>query len=212
MILPEEIINDYPFDNTPRLNDMKQYLIHHYNAQTLKQYQKQQTFMTKDEIMNSMPMKIVDFFNTTKSVEKKPVEKTLVEKKLVEKKLPKEKFWADELDQLEAFRIFVDTKYEPSTTPDLKFKDLMTAYNSFSNNDVPCTWSAKYDAVFKKLDIKIEKVQDPRYARQGGSGTCYVLLCPKGHKKIDVVAELPNISNMSLDDNFNRIPFIPIPK
>ena len=86
----------------------------------------------------------------------------------------------------------------------------MTHFNQESDLNTQVTWSAKYDALFKTLNIAIDKIVDPRYAKQGTSGTCYVLLCIKGSKSTNTIGELPDIGGMNLNDNFNKIPFIPI--
>ena len=125
-----------------------------------------------------------------------------------EKKPVKEKFWADHQDEFDKFKTFIETQYDVSDTPDLKFKDLMIAYSNHVQVTLPSSWSAKYEAVFNKLNIANEKVVNPRFAQQGGGGTAHVFLRPKSKKNNDLVVSM---QQMTIPD-INTIPYIPIPK
>ena len=50
----------------------------------------------------------------------------------------------------------------------------MIAFNEFLVNEyaIPLCWNVKYEPLFDELNIKYEKIVDPRY--QQGNGTCYV--------------------------------------
>ena len=61
MILPEDVINEYKFEQ-PSPIGLKEYLINYYNSLTLHKYKEQQQFLTAKEIYQHMPNKIIDFY------------------------------------------------------------------------------------------------------------------------------------------------------
>jgi len=196
--IPEDIINQYPFDaNTKQVQLLKVYLIHHFNTLTLQHLKKHQVIMSKNDIMVLLPNKIIDYYSTSKG-----------EKKTNEKKEKKKEFWSDDDDQLAMFKTFIHTHYRTSEIPDVKFKDLMLAYNLDTEQSVPTSWSAKYASLFTTLNIKFDKIVSPKFAHQGGGGTCYVFLQPRITKTRHI--EKKN-DTLTIPD-VNTIPYIPIPK
>jgi hypothetical protein len=151
MILPEEVINHYNFElQNTKIDALKEHLIHHYNSLTLKKYKETGEFYSKDEIVDSLPPKIVEWFYYTKK-DKKQV------------------FWAENDFYLEKFKTFIHSKYIQTDECQLKFKDLMISFGKLCQMDIPYTWSSKYAILCKNLDIKYEKVIDPRYANSTGT-------------------------------------------
>jgi hypothetical protein len=92
-----------------------------------------------------------------------------------------DKFWADDEANLNLFKNFINSKYDVSDSADTKFKDLMTAFSNHSGITISCIWSTKYENLCQKINLKFDKVVNPRYASQG-SGTCHVFLTPKDYK------------------------------
>lgn len=155
-MIPEDIIS------TCNINDktLKDYLVNHFNRLSLQHYKTTQQLLSEDEIKNAIPNKITEFYKKPISNKKDDIKKD---------------DWED------AFKSFIDTKYDVSTTPDTKFKDLMTSFTAFSGITVTCTWCAKYETLCQKLNIKFEKIVDPRFAAKGGAGTCHVYLRLKNY-------------------------------
>lgn len=61
MILPEEIINEYNFDNC-----LKSHIVAHYNNLTLRKYNETGEFSTKIEILESLPH-IISYYSQYKT-------------------------------------------------------------------------------------------------------------------------------------------------
>ena len=62
--IPEDLINTYPFDNqTANLTQLKDFLIHHYNNQTLRKFKSDNVLLTKEEMLMTMPNKIIEYFS-----------------------------------------------------------------------------------------------------------------------------------------------------
>ncbi|HSW76862.1 MAG TPA: hypothetical protein VLG50_07440 [Candidatus Saccharimonadales bacterium] len=192
MLIPEDIINDYQFNITTNINQLKTYLINHYNAETLTCYKNSNLFLTKDEIFATLPNKIIEFY-------------TLNSKNVVKKK-EKEKFWTEDEEVLNQFKAYMDLKYVVSETADVKFKSLMEGFNEHTSRSYPVTWSKNYDTMCQKLNIKYEKKLDERFANKGGNGTCFVFLKSKNKKDIIVT------TNHIKPQIFDHIPYIPISK
>jgi hypothetical protein len=190
MILPEEVINNYPFETNN--DNLKLYLINYYNLMTLRNYKETGQFYTEQEILIKMPNKIIEFY--TNNVEKQEMKDIKCDKK--------KGFWTDDKVLVDKLDTFIKTKYNVSSTPDVKFKDLMTEFSKYTGMDLPNTWSVKYESICTEMDIKWEKVIDPRYIGKG-NGTCYLFLTPKN----DTV-----ITNKKITNLFPLIPEIPIPK
>lgn len=166
MLLPEDIINNYQFSDHAQLNELKIYLINYYNLMTLRKYKECQNFLSENEILLQMPNQIINFYSSSsiKSTTSLPLIKT------------KSGFWADDKQLLEQFTNFIKTKYKTSDTPSIKFKDLMLAFNKETHIETTYTWSLKYETILNNLDVKFEKVVDPRFSSRGGSGTTYLFL------------------------------------
>ena len=155
MELPETIINQYNFEiNNRDIVLLKQYLINHYNMLTLRQYKESKTFLSKEDILTNMPIKIVEWYSA-KSKDKKD-----------------KKLWIDDTDSVVKFTTFLKS-YSKTEDCTLKFKNLMVQFSQIVPN-IPLSWNVKYESLFDELNIKYEKIVDPRY--QGSSGTCYVNL------------------------------------
>jgi len=168
MLLPEDVINNYQFTDQPQINELKTYLINYYNLMTLRKYKECEQFLSSEEILQQMPNQIINFYSLSKQIEK------LSSLPLISTK--SKGFWADDKQLLEQFTTFVKTKYKVVDTPSLKFKDLMLDFTKETNIETTYTWSNKYEVILTNLEIKFEKVVDPRFAQKGGNGTCYVYL------------------------------------
>jgi hypothetical protein len=188
MILPEEVINDYPFENTD--DNLKLFLINYYNLMTLRNYKETGEFYREQDIVSKMPNKIIEYY-TTKKPEVKEIKIEL-----------KKGFWAEDPLLLDKLDTYIKSKYNVSSTPDVKFKDLMTEFAKHIGMDIPNTWSTKYQTMCHDINIKWERVIDPRYIGKG-NGTCHLFLTPKN----DTV-----ITNKKITNLFPLIPEIPLPK
>lgn len=167
MILPEDTINNYQFNNNPQLNELKNYLINYYNSMTLKKYKECQQFLTEEDILMQMPNQIINFYSSS-----------FVPLKTTSQPIVKAKggFWADDKQLLDQFSSYINTKYKISASPTLKFKDLMLNFTRDTHIETTYTWSSKYESILSGLDIKFEKVVDPRFANKGGNGTTFLYL------------------------------------
>lgn len=186
MILPEDIINNYPFEKNDE--QLKLFLINYYNLMTLRNYKQKGIFYTEQEMYDKMPNKIMEFYISKPDLK---IDKT---KKSV--------FWADDKILYEKFNSFIQLKYNVSLTSDVKFKDVMIDFSKYINMEVPITWSSKYETIIDDLNIKYEKVIDPRFIGKG-NGTCHLFLTPKN----DII-----ITNKKLNNLIPSIPDIPKPK
>ena len=194
MILPEDVINNYPFETSD--NNLKVFLINHYNLMTLRNYKEVGEFYTEQEIVSKMPNKIIEYYTNNNTNSHKEVKS--------ESKYDKGKkgFWADDKALLDKFDDYIKSKYMKSSTPDVKFKDLMTEFGKHIHMDIPNTWSTKYETICHEMDIKWERVIDPRYIGKG-NGTCHLFLTPKN----DTIVTNKKITNL-----FPLIPEIPLAK
>lgn len=163
MILPEDIINNYPFESNEQLDKLKTFLINYYNGATLKKYKECNEFLYEQEIYAKMPNKIIEFYTTNNTSNTKNTANTTVSNKV---KNPEA--WEDKFEE------FIKDNYVVSLTPDTKFKDIMIDFNESSGITVKQNWGKDYEALCNKLNIKYEKIVDPRY--KGSSGTCYLFL------------------------------------
>jgi hypothetical protein len=163
MILPEDVINQYTFEQ-PNPTKLKEYLINHYNLLTLRKYKEQQQFLTAEEIYQHMSNKIIEFYtqHNNNKVLTNPAPPKLI----------KPTFWADE--HLDTFKTFIQEQCTVTTKPTLKFKELMTTFTRVTNVEATYKWSARYADIFNTLNIKYERVIDPKYAHS--TGTYYVYL------------------------------------
>ena len=165
MILPEEVINGYDFGNgNKNITLLKEYLIHHFNTMTLRRYKEMHEFYTKEDIILALPPKIVEFYSI-----KQPKHKDTKDKF----KPNDGKMWIEDNEIVEKLKVFIDhcVKTEECT---LKFKDFMMAFSQSINTPLPFYWNAKYEPLFDTLNVKCQKIVDPRY--QQGSGTCHINL------------------------------------
>lgn len=184
-VIPEDVINTYQFANATQLPVLKTYLTNHYNLETLRLYKNTGQFLTKEEILTGLPNKIIEFYSTST-----PVKAT---------KMVKEKFWTEDEQLLAKFREFLSEKYKVSDSPDTKFKDLMVKFGEHIQQSLPVVWSKNYETMCANLDIKFDKIVNPRF--QGSSGTCHVFLrsltAPKVYAKREIeivpVGTIPDI-------------------
>ena len=168
MILPEDVINNYQFHDHPQIDELKTFLINHYNLMTLRKYKECKEFLLQDEILQQMPNQIISFYSQSKPAAHSTSQPILKSKS----------FWADDIQSLDQFATFIKTKYKISDTPSLKFKDLMLEFTKDTQIEATYTWSNKYESILTNLEIKFEKVVDPRFAQKGGNGTTFVYLKP----------------------------------
>lgn len=182
MELPEDIIAEYNFTTLPA-KELVDYLIHNFNALTLKSYKENQKFLTKNEIIAVLPSKIVEYYsqNTPKSTAR-PIPKS------------SPKSWVDDPQQVDKFNKFIAKCYQVSDKPDSKFKDVMTDYCLEEKLDYPCVWSSKYEELCHKLGIKYEKIVNPRFATS--TGTCHLYLRSKSTKcrALCYIGEIPDLN------------------
>jgi hypothetical protein len=171
MILPEDIINNYQFENNDKLDDLKQHLINHYNTLTLRHYKDTNEFLTQDDILKQMPNLIIKFYTQQNQSINKPV-------------LKPKGFWAENVDCLETFKTFLSNHYNTVDCPTTKFKDLMIHYEKESGVEVSQTWCAKYETLCNQLNIQYKKIVDPRY--KNSTGVCFVFLKSKVQQKVVV--------------------------
>lgn len=160
-MIPEDIVNNY--NVTDKL--CKDYLINHFNRLSLQHYKNNNSLLEEEKIKEALPNKILDYYASSKKTTTKTADK----------------FWADDDQYLSTFKLFISEKYDVSAAPDTKFKDFLTSFSVYSGINMTCTWSSKYENLCNKLNIKFEKVVDPRFANKG-TGTCYVFLKEKGKK------------------------------
>ena len=193
MELPEDIITQYAFtqplgtpDRQSPPKELIDYLIHDFNALTLKNYKESQKFLTKEEILTSLPNKIIGFYTISQ-----PPKSVISSPRATAKSV---KSWTDDEQQVEAFREFIHDAYQPSDKPDSKFKDVMTAFCSHKSFEYPCVWSMKYEELCQKLNIKYEKVVNPRFA--SSFGTCFLYLKGKTLKNrpLCYINEIPDLN------------------
>jgi hypothetical protein len=139
---------------------------------TLRKYKNDGVFLTSEEIYQHMPNKIIEFYTANSN--------------MTVKKIKPPTFWADE--HLETFKTFILEKCKASTTPDLKFKELMTTFTRLTNIEATYKWSAKYETIFNNLNIKYERVIDPKFSHS--TGTFHLYLKFKNIKKLKAVTQL----------------------
>jgi hypothetical protein len=203
MILPEDVIHNYQFEiKQPSIDELKTFLINHYNTLTLRKYKESNEFLTEQEIILKLPNLIIEFYSN------KPIptpQTTLTVNKT------KGGFWLDDSNNLNQFTNFIQTHYEPVDSPTTKFKDLMCAFTKETGIESTSMWSSKYEAICDQLAIKYEKVVDPRFINKGGNGTCFVFLksikttvpVVVNKKYEGLIPQIPNVEKQS------TIPVIP---
>ena len=192
MILPEDVINNYPFEPTEQLDKLKTFLIHYYNATTLKKYKECNEFMTEQEIYAKMPNKIIEYYTMNNTINNTTNNTTNNINVNLPKVVKNTSGWEDKFEQ------FIKDKYTTSLTPDTKFKDIMIDFTDVSGVIVKHKWGKEYEALCNKLNIKYEKIVDPRY--KGSTGTCYLYL--KLHQQ-------PTIIEKKFNSLIPNIPLIP---
>lgn len=168
MILPEDVINNYPFDPNEQLDKLKTFLIHYYNATTLRKYKDCNEFMSEKEIYEKMPNKIIEFYTTANNTSNTSNVSNVNNNNNISKAIKNTIGWEDTFEQ------FIQDKYVTSLTPDIKFKDIMMEFAEACKVNVKYNWGKEYEVLCNKLNIKYEKISDPRY--KGSSGTCYLYL------------------------------------
>src|SRR6187431_1223795 len=154
MILPETVINAYNFGVTNKnVVALKEYLINHFNSMSIKRYHEILEFYTREDIILDMHTKIVEFYSTVN------VTKQFKNK---DKISHDGKMWIENNEIVNKLKDFISTCVivEECT---LKFKDFMIAFSQSINTPLPYYWNAKYEPLFDTLNIKCEKIVDPRY-------------------------------------------------
>ncbi len=162
-MIPEDIIDNF------KLTDqvLKDYLINHFNRLSLQHYKEHQTLLSSDKVTTALPSLMANFYKSNDVV--------------VAKKTGS--FWAEDEDNINTLTSFIKERYIVSTTPDTKFKDLMTAFAASSGLTIVCIWSNKYEKLCQKINLKFEKVVNPKFSSKGG--TCHVYLKSKVKGKMD---------------------------
>lgn len=202
MILPEDVINNYPFEGTEQLDKLKTFLIHYYNSTTLRKYKECNEFMSELEIYAKMPNKIIEFYTTNNNTTTPNI---IVNNSIVNSKIPKNTIgWEYKFAQ------YITDKYVTSLTPDTKFKDIMIDFADDCKVTVKSNWGKEYEMLCNNLNIKYEKIVDPRY--KGSSGTCYLYLKLQQTQQPSIIDKKFTglIPNIPLPPKaISMIPFIP---
>lgn len=189
---PEAIIQEFDFSilaiKSEVIPRVRLALINYYSVMTLRNYQETGEFINPVTICLELPRKVKELQASHPELFERPPSPSGVERLTAdlltptasvrppsvtihktEAKVP----WTKVPEIVDEFHQFVLSEYEPSETPDTKFKDLLLRFSERTGHDVGKRWNDRHEVLCDKLGIAYQRVVTPGYQ---GLGTYHVLL------------------------------------
>lgn len=182
--VPREIIEEYDFSSLSlpdgySISEVKFLLTVYFNDETLHHYKSFKTFLSPLTIYRKIP----EALNQIKEIQLPKHLSALSNSSSPtpppsssSSKINRSKaHWTTNPEIVARFSNYIRDHYDFSPLPSTKVNMILKGFAAETGLEVGSVWSPKLETIFSSLNIKVERIVDPRYPKSAGTYHVYLM-------------------------------------